>query len=232
MAGSVRDQAIADARSVGSAAGVLARALKEGSGREADAADQLELQGTLAVEESIAGFASAEKEETSDEDLLAASVSQFGIGLTLISAEAAMSPDGRADQLDQAILLLERNADDIEAGGAKPGAPDHFDTQPGGVMLRPHAAAIAALEEMAGAAAEVATSVLDKALKPLIDKVPAELSDLVAKLEIDVGGRIARLGLKAVRRGFYLLLTLVDVDVIERARDRVDSVLTRLVLQP
>jgi len=191
-----------------------------------DAAEQLELQATLAVDASVAGFDSSEG-EAPEEDRLAASVSSFSIGFALVAAEASSS-DGNADHLARAVELLERNTDELEAAGAPTPAADHFDTEPGGVALSPHAAALAALDEMASSAADVATSILDQALKPLVDKLPDPVPDVVEQLQLNIGGRLASLGLRAVRSGLSLLLTLIDLHAVSQARDRINDLLSRL----
>lgn len=226
MTSAARDQAVMEARSVASAAAALTRALRNDPDDVMDAAEQLELQGTLAVEASSSGFDTGDS-EASDEDRLAASVSSFGIGLTLVAAEASAT-DGNPDYLAHAVDSLERNTDELEAGGVEAPGPDHFDTQPGGTPLTPHAAAMAALDEMVSSAANVATSILDNAMKPLVSKLPEAVTDVLSQLQLNIGGRLASLGLRAVRRGIDLLLTIVDLNAINTARARIDDLLTRL----
>jgi hypothetical protein len=81
---------------------------------------------------------------------------------------------------------------------------------------------------MSSSAAVVLTAVLDKTLKPLLEKVPEGLSDLVSFLDEEASGRLLRWGLRAVRQGLDILLGLVDLPVVERVRNRIDEVLEQL----
>ena len=226
MADAFVDSAVSNARAVGNAATALARALKRDPAAVADAADELELQSTQAIELSQEGF-DADQPAATEEDRLALSVSSLGIGLALFSAEVSVA-NGDPDRLVRSARLLEQHADELEAGSATAAGTEGFDTAPDGVLLGRAAAALAALDEMAASAAEVVTSVLDKAFKPLVDKLPEQVTGIVEQLDLDLGGRLARLGLRAVRRGLQLLMSVVDIGAVERARHRVDELLARL----
>lgn len=228
MTSSVLTDAVRDARSVGGAADAVARAIRS-NGDVESALDQLELQAAHIVGDSVQGF-DADGVEPSDEELLAIAVSQLGIGTTLLCTEAAAAPTagGSVAELQSAVTTLERTADALEEHGAAAPLEQGFDTRPGGSPLPVADAALAALDEMADAAGDVATAILDRTLKPLVDRVPAPLKDIGTQLGLDIPGRLARWGLRAVRKGLDLLLRLVDFEAVERYRERLDAVLTRL----
>lgn len=225
--GALTIQAVDDARAVGAAAQAMVHAIRSGGGDLDAAVDWLEVNAVRVVGDPVDRFDAA-GEAPSDEDLLALAASQLSIGTTLVAAEGAVESAQHADRLGAAVVALEGTADALEVRAAGPGVTHGFDTAPGGTPLDLRAAAHAALDEMAGAAADVATAVLDKTVAPLVERIPGPVRDLVDGLQLDVGGRLARWGLRAVRRGLEILQRLVDVDAIERARARVDGVLARL----
>ena len=231
MTSSAVTDAVRDARSVGGAADAVLRAIR--SNRDpGPALDRLELQAARVVGDSVQGF-DADGAEPSEQDLLATAVTQLGIGTTLLHTEAAAAAPAPAParpvaELQSAVTTLERTADALEAQAAPAPLAQGFDTRPGGAPLPVADAALAALAEMAGAAADVATAILDRTLKPLVDRVPAALRDFGAELDLDIPGRLARWGLRAVRKGLDLLLRLVDLAAVERYRERLDAVLARL----
>jgi hypothetical protein len=225
--GALTIQAVDDARAVGTAAQAMLYAIRSGTGDLDAAVDWLEVNAVRIVGDPVNRF-DAPGEPPSEEDLLALAASQLGIGTTLVAAEAAAESTRHADRLDVAITALEGTADSLEMDNAGPAVKQGFDTAPHGTPLDVRAAAYAALDEMAGGAAEVATAVLDNTLKPVVERIPGPVRDLVDGLHLDVGGRLVRWGLRAVRRGLDLLQRLVDIDAIERVRARIDSVLERL----
>lgn len=225
-----RNQAVEEARSISSAASALLRAVESGSDGSERAAERLERRAASVLGDQGAGFQAAggAADEVTPEDYLADSLTQLNIGLTLVYAEIAVSgPTGTAS-LGSAIAQLDKTADSVEAAGTDRQDVHRFDTRPDGTELTVDQAAVAALDEMAATAADVATSVLGKALKPAIEKLPKDLQSAVAKVNANLTGRFLGWGLRAVRRGLDLLLSLVDLPAIEQARDRIDSVLSQL----
>ncbi len=211
------------ARAVSDAAlGVLRRVRADDPDTES-AVDRLELQLRLAAEEAVQGF---EDESTVTEaDLLATAASQLGIGLTALSAEVALSTPRDAATLESSSQDLGRLADALERPPQRPDWVQGFDAdgaQPAGLAD----AAAAALDRMTSVAASVVTVVLDKALKPLVAKVPDGMQATLA--DWDIPGRIARWGLRAIRRSLDLLSRLIDSAAIERLRKQIDDVLSRL----
>lgn len=211
---------VQDARSVSSAARALARAL-DGRGTDTRTAlDTLELHARRIVEDADRGF--APEASPSDEALLQEALIQFEVGATLCAAEQARA--GRTSDLTAAAAQLDQAADTI----------DHLDSSVSGLRGFDAAtftesatdAALLALEEMAASASEVAGKVLGKTFKPLLDRVPQELRDLLGDLVQPEG--LLRWAMRAVRKGIELLTRLVDLPVLETARDRVDDVLARL----
>jgi hypothetical protein len=222
------DQAITNARSISGAASAFLRAIRAGGSNVERAAERLERQAAAVVSNSVAGFDTNAQVPLSDEELLADSLSQFSIGLTLVAAESATSDGAGTEQLDAAIATLDRTADDLEAGGSEESPVRGFDTRPNGERLSVIDAALAALDEMAETAATVVTSLLNRALRPLIEHLPENLRNTLAELNSDLVGRFVGWGLRAVRRGLDLLLSMVDIPAVEGARDRIDQVLSRL----
>ena len=211
------------ARAVRDAAlGVLRRVRADAPDTEA-AVDRLELQLRLAADEAVQGF--DDETEVTEVDLLATAASQLGIGLTALSAEAALSAPRDAATLENSSQDLGRLADALERPADRPGWVQGFDAddaQPAGLAD----AAGAALDRMTAVAASVVTAVLDKTLKPLVAKVPDGMRTTM--VDWDVPGRIARWGLRAIRRSLDLLSRLVDSAAIDRMRKQIDDVLGRL----
>jgi hypothetical protein len=222
------DQAITDARSISGAAGAFLRAVRSGGSNFERAAERLERQAAVVVTNSVARFDSNEQTQLSDEELLADSLSQFSIGLTLVAAESAASDAVGTDQLDAAIANLDSTADALEAGGSEDSGVRAFDTHPNGERLGVIDAALAALDEMAETAATVVNSLLNRALRPLIELLPEDLRNALARLNGDLPGRFVKWGLRAVRRGLDMLLSLVELPAVEGVRDGINQVLGRL----
>lgn len=219
--------AVQDARSVAAAGGAVVRAIHGGPAALDDAVDRLELLAVRTVGQPVRGFDAAGA-QVDDEDLVAVALTQLGIGNTLLSAEAAIESASQTKGLESAVATLERTADALDAQDAAPDLVHGFDTRPGGAERGVVDAALAALGEMAEATAEVVSGTLDRAMKPITSRIPATLQGLATDLDLDLPGRLARWGLRAVRRGLDLLLELVDLDAIERARARLDDMLARL----
>jgi hypothetical protein len=230
VSSALREQAVTNARSMSAAADSLLRALPAGGDNLERAADRLESRAAAVLDDSVAAFDSTQQGQAapSDEELLADSLSQFSIGLTLIAADTAMSSAPQEHRLGAAIADLDRTADVLEAASAEQSVVRGFDTHPGGEGLSVKDAALAALDEMAATAATVATSLVSRTIRPLIDHLPDDLGSALAKLNADVTGRFLRWGLRAVRRGLDLLLSMADLPAVERVRDRIDHVLVRL----
>ncbi len=223
------ETAAAESRSVATAAASLLRSVQGRGGDLDNALDRLELQARRAIESPpVQGFDAAAPDTVTDEDVMADALSQLSIGLTLVSAEAAVNQEEGVPHLDDAVSSLEATATVIESGGAAQAAVLGFDTAPDGVLLSLQDAAIQSLDEMSAAATDVATAILDKARKPLMKAVPEQLRDPITTYADEVGGRLLRWGLRAVRKGLDLLLGLVDLALVERARDTIDQILAGL----
>lgn len=211
---------VQDARSVSSAARALARAL-DGRGTDTRTAlDNLELHARRIVEDADRGFAA--DAAPSDEALLQEALLQFEVGATLCAAEQARA--GRTDGLESAAAQLDRAADTIDDLDASPSGLRGFDAAT--FTESTTDAALLALDEMTTSTSEVASKVLGKTFKPLLDKVPQELRDLLG--EVAEPGGLLRWAMRAVRKGIELLTRLVDLPVLETARERVDDILARL----
>jgi hypothetical protein len=223
-----RTTAVEGARSIGNAASALLRTVGTDQGNLETSLERLELNAVRAVDQSTQRFDAGTSGEPTEEDMLVVALSQLSIGNTLLAAESAVASPQQTDRLRSAVTELETMADALEAEDALPTLVQGFDTSPDGSLLGVVDAALAALDEMASTAADVATAVLDKALKPLVERVPATLRDLGGELNLDIPGRLARWGLRAVRGGLDLLLQLVDLEAVERVRARIDQVLARL----
>lgn len=221
------DSAAANSRAVALAASALLRSVREARADTETAADRLELQARRTIDSPVQGFDAA-GEPATEEDVLSEALSQIGIGLTLVSAQSALEkPEGVA-QLDASISSLESTAETIESGTGNGAGVHGFDTAPGGVLLPVPDAAIQSLDEMSASAAEVATGLLDKARQPLLLAIPEKLRDPIADHVSAHAGRLLRWGLRAVRRGLDLLLSMVDLTLVEKARDKLDQVLAGL----
>lgn len=211
------------ARAVSDAAlGVLRRVRADDPDTES-AVDRLELQLRLAAAEAVQGF--EDETAVTEVDLLATAASQLGIGLTALSAEAALATPRDAATLEDSSQHLGRLADVLERPAEQPDRVQGFDAdaaEPAGLAD----AAVAALDRMTAAAAAAVTAVLDKTLKPLVAKVPDGMRTTI--IDWDVPGRIARWGLRAIRRSLDLLSRLVDSTAIDRMRKQIDDVLGRL----
>jgi hypothetical protein len=214
--------AVDNARDIGFAARALARAIRSGQDVEG-ASEALELDAARIVGEPVYGF-DAEAAEASAEELLVTAQSELEIGKTLLAGEAAMTAPDHVDDLDAAAAALEKTADSAQLAEAD-AVMYGFDA---GAVTTVREAAATALDEMAMAAGDVTTALLDRALKPIVGRVPESLRNLDKDLDLDIAGRLARWGLRAVRKGLDLLRRLVDLDVVERMRDRIDDVLARL----
>ena len=226
--GAAMDRTVEDARSVGAAAHGLLLAIRAGGADVDSAVDWLEVNAVQVIGDPTKGF-DADGEAPTDEELLATATAQLSIGTTLLAAEAATESPQQVGMLQAATGALDGVADALAVDGAGPLVTQGFDVSPGGVLRSVNDAARAALDEMAGGAAEVATSVLDKTLKPVLEHIVAEpIRNIVKDLDLDVGGRLGRWGLRAVRRGLDILWRLVSIDAIERVRDRIEAVLKRL----
>jgi hypothetical protein len=223
----IRTKAVEDARSISSAANALLKAIHDGDDARDVALDRLELRAKLADDGQIQGFDAA-AEDITDEDLLASVSTQLGIGMTLLAAESALTEPGAADALASASTSLADSADYVESDAAHRASIQGFEVSPGGVPLGLYSAAYAALDEMSDAAAHVVTALLDKALKPVVNQIPAQISATWHELNLNVTGRLARWGLRAVRRGLDLLLTLIDLPTVRAMRSTIDQVLSRL----
>jgi hypothetical protein len=211
---------VQDARSVSSAARALARAL-DGRGTDvATALDRLELHARHVVEDTDRGFAA--EDSPSQESLLQEALIQLEVGATLCAAEQART--GSTADLTSAAARLDQAADTIEGVDGSPDGLRGFDAE--AFTGSGTDAALLALDEMAAAAGQVAGKVLGKTFKPLLDKVPEELRDLLGELAEPEG--LLRWAMRAVRKGIELLTRLVDLPVLETARQRVDEVLARL----
>ncbi len=221
------DSAVADSRSVATAAAALLRSVRGQGADVQTAVDHLELQARRTIESSVQGFDAADI-DVSEEDVLAEALSQIGIGVTLVTAESALEQPQTVDQLDRAVTSLEANATTLESGGAVEAATHGFDTAPDGVLLSVDDAAIQSLDEMSATAADVASTLLDKARKPLMTSVPEPLRNPVTAHADQIAGRLLRWGLRAVARGLDLLLNLVDLAAIERARNKLERILAGL----
>jgi hypothetical protein len=228
--GVLREQAVANARSISGAADAFMRALGTGETNAERAADRLERQAESVMGDSVAAFDSTQQGEAvpSDEELLAQSLSQFSIGLTLVAAESAASDGTRTEGLRDAIATLDRTAAAIEAGGSDESVVRGFDTHPHGERLSVHDAAFVALDEMAGTAATVTIALLSRTLKPLNEYLPGDLGNTLTKLNTDIAGRFVPWGLRAVRSGLDLLLSMVDLPAVESVRNRIEQVLDKL----
>lgn len=211
---------VQDARSVSSAARALARAL-DGRGTDVRTAlDTLELHARRVVEDAERGF--ADDAAFSEESLLQEALVQLEVGATLCAAEQAQA--GRTGELTSAAAQLDQAADAIDTLDGSVSELRGFDA----ATFTGNAgdAALLALDEMAAAAGEVAAKVLGDTFKPLLDKVPQELRDLLGGLAEPAG--LLRWAMRAVRKGIDLLTRLVDLPVLETAGQRVDEVLERL----
>ncbi|TWF74457.1 hypothetical protein FHX44_11337 [Pseudonocardia hierapolitana] len=220
-------RAVDDARTVGAAARSVLQSIRSGADDLDVAVDWLEASARRTAGDQVSRF-DAHAAEPTDEELLAVAAAQLGIGTTLLSAEAAVESPSRVGRLEAAVRDLDVTADSIELEDGGTAARHRFDAGPTGTSPSVREAAHATLDEMADAAADVATAVLDRTLKPLVACVPESLRNLVADLRLDVGARLTRWGLRAVRRGLDLLQHLVDIDAVERIRARIDGVLARL----
>lgn len=228
MDSTVRTNAVEDARSVGYAATALLRKVRSDQGDVEAALERLELNAGRAIDNPVQGFDTGPGGQLVDEDVLAVALSQLEIGNTLLAAESALASPEESDRLGSALVALDGTADALEAEDAASTLRQGFDTSPGGTPLPVIDAARAALDEMAAAAAQVATAVLDKTLQPILKHVPDPLPGLAGELDLDIPGRLTRLGLRAVRRGLDLLLRLVDLQAVARVRDQIDQVLAQL----
>lgn len=219
---------IDDARSVGRAADSLARAIRR-DGNVDGARERLREHAEVAVEGAGPGRYAATGIGPADEVVLAECLSQLSIGTTLLTAESALTtPSGISpDALRAAVASLDDTTRALADETAPPPTPRRFDTSLGGVTLDVRAATVAALDEMSEAAATAATALVDRAMKPLVESVP-ETVRTVAENLLPSGGQLAQWGLRAVQRGLELLTTLVDLETIDRLRDRIDDVLRRL----
>lgn len=222
-----RAEAVETARSVASAAQALVAQLESGGSGVAIAVDRLEGRAAAAVQQPIQGF-DAEGAGPSVEDVMASVVAQLGVGTTLLAAETATSGSGGTARLQASVVELGRTADAVEAAAASGSVVQGFDVRPGGKALSVMEAALAALAEMTTVAANVVTTILDKTLKPLLDRVPKDLLALGDEFGLDVQGRLARWGVRAVRRALDLLQSLVSFPAVERVRGELDVLLDRL----
>lgn len=211
---------VQDARSVSSAARALARAL-DGRGTDTRTAlDTLELHARRVVEDADRGFAA--EAAPSDESLLREALIQFEVGATLCAAEKARA--GRTGDLTSAAAQLDQAADTMDNLDASASGLRGFDATT--FTASTTDAALLALDEMAASASQVADKVLGKTFKPLLDKVPQELRDVLG--EVAEPGGLLRWAMRAVRKGIELLTRLVDLPLLETARERVDDILARL----
>ncbi|MEV6495676.1 hypothetical protein AB0M20_44730, partial [Actinoplanes sp. NPDC051633] len=214
-------------RSIGSATSALARAIERGDTDLDRAVDRLEIQARTAVEDSTRGFDAASGAAPSDEERLVGALSQLQIGNALLTAESAIA-SGDAAGLRSAVASMDRTADAIEVSAAAPALVHSFDIARDGVPLNVLEAAHTALDEMVEGAAGVTTALVTEVIKPLTDRVPEAIKQLGSELLLDLPGRLARWALRAIRGGVNLLLRVVDLQAVERMRDRIDGVLARL----
>jgi hypothetical protein len=212
-----------NARSVASAARAYARAVRENGDVEA-ALDWLEVRARQAIENQARGFDAAEA--PSDDETLAEALAQLSIGTALCTAEYTRTPD-QAGTLESAADALDTTADALDDIGAKPRRISGFDSSPAQQRTVVDAGS-AALDEMSGTAANVLAAIVDKTAKPLLDRVPENLRGVLKQVAAGVPQRLMRWGLRAARRGLELLRRIVDVDLVERARTRIDDLLSRL----
>ena len=217
--------AIKDARSVESAGWDLLHAIQRGDD-VADSVDELEVQAQRAVGTSVHGFESTEPGESDPADLLAMALSKLEMGNTLLAAQTALAGPTGAQQLRSAVQSLGGAADALELQAYASIEEHRFDAVQAKAMCV-REAACAALDAMSASAADVATAVLDMTVKPVADRISG-LWELLGDQELDIPGRLARWGLLAVRHGLALLVKVIDLGVVERARDQVDEVLARL----
>ena len=221
MIGQGELRAAESARGVSDAAAALLRRVRTNGDAE-EAVDRLELQLRAATDAAVQGF--DDQTAVTDTDLLATAAAQLTIGLTAFAAESTLDGSSDAAEFAAATANLERLANALERpdpigevqGFEQDGTP--------GDDLR--TVASSSLTSMTSAACDVLNAVLDKTLRPLLSKVPDEIVTTVT--EWDVPGRLARWGVRAVKRGFELLAMFVNSAAIERIRDQLDSVLGRL----
>src|SRR6266581_3593506 len=98
MSTAMRTDAVQDARSVAAAASAVLRTIRNGEEGLDVALDRLEVQAVRVVGEPVRGFDAVGGAQLDDEDLLAAAMTQLGIGDTLLSAEAAVESAPQTDR--------------------------------------------------------------------------------------------------------------------------------------
>jgi len=199
----------------------------EDAGDVEEAVDALEACARRAVDVTIHGFDAGQVRRQRPEDTLGAALTELEIGNTLLAAQHALAASEKATRLGLAATSLEDAADFADLLGAAAPEVHGFDAAPAAVT-GVQDAACAALENMAGAAASVLTAVLGKELKPAVDRVPDGLTDLLTDRGVDVTGRLACWGLKAVRQGLKLLTAVICLQELERAGKRIEEILARL----
>lgn len=217
--------AISDARSVASAGRELLRAIQQDVD-VAGAADELEIRAQRVISVSVHGFESAMPGEPDSEDLLAVALSRLEIGNTLLAAQTTLDVPAARQRLKSAVQSLAGTADALELQAFASVETHRFDALEAKAMgVRD--AACAALDEMSAGAAGVATTLLDTAVKPVTNRFPV-LADLLSDQMLNIPGRLARVGLLAVRGGLKLLADVVKQPRVEQARSQIEEVLARL----
>lgn len=231
------------ARAVADAAALLEESIRDGgepdeyaleqleriAAEQIDGAETLSRQGFEPLDTGTAG-----ETDTDELAMLAAVVTQLGIGTTLLAASREVDSDS-GGTLATAVAELTETADALDALEARSAVQRQgFEAGPASPSVD------AAVEKLRESAGRVLDDIVDAAAKTTsgaftetADLIPGKLAEAVRKLgeKLDLGGhlkRLVRLGLRAVQRGLDLFAKMFSTDLLKGARAQVQELYDRL----